>query len=168
MYACTNSPSSNLDSVSFHRFLSQPSTRSLSRSMTPCLLHILLSSTQMKVYTHTQAFLKEGHGRFSRDLRLDGGCPTYCLLPPHSPQTGRVRSLPFCSLPASSVLSVVTEWHVHSRLLPPAAAYSKAHTSPSSHRFNFCHFNFLFRVGFGRLCHAYALHKVDLLNNCSK
>lgn len=117
-------------------------------------------------HTHTHAFLKEGHGRFSRDLRLDGGCPTYCLLPPHSPQTGRVRSLPFCSLPASSVLSVVTEWHVHSCLLPPAAAYSKAHTSPSSQRFNFCHFNFLFRVGFGRLCHA--VHKVDLLNNCSK
>lgn len=65
-----------------------------SASLAHVLLHILLSSTQMKVYTHTRAFLKEGHGRFSRDLRLDGGCPTYCLLPPTVPrQDGYVACL---------------------------------------------------------------------------
>lgn len=35
------------------------------------------------------------------------------------------------SLPVSSTLSVLAGWLLHSRLLPPAAAYSKTHTSLS-------------------------------------
>lgn len=150
---------------------SQPALHTFLVSLydTVSFTHFALQHADESIYTHTHTrVLKRGSWQVLQRFEARWRLSHILLASPHSPQTGRVRSLPFCSLPASSVLSVVTEWHVHSCLLPPAAAYSKAHTSPSSQRFNFCHFNFLFRVGFGRLCHAYAVHKVDLLNNCSK
>lgn len=148
---------------------SQPALHTFLVSLydTVSFTHFALQHADESIHTHTRV-LKRGSWQVLQRFEARWRLSHILLASPHSPQTGRVRSLPFCSLPASSVLSVVTEWHVHSCLLPPAAAYSKAHTSPSSQRFNFCHFNFLFRVGFGRLCHAYAVHKVDLLNNCSK
>lgn len=73
---------------------------SASLAHVPCLalwhrvFYTFCSLARRWKYTHTHAFLKEGHGRFSRDLRLDGGCPTYCLLPPTVPrQDGYVACL---------------------------------------------------------------------------
>lgn len=91
---------------------------------------MLLTSAQMNTHAHAHSFLNgvmAGSLEIWGWMRLDGDCPTYHCYP--SPQTGRGHGLPLCSLPVSSALSVLTGWHVHSCLLPPAAAYSKAHTS---------------------------------------
>lgn len=102
-------------------------------------LLILFSSAHMTTHTHTHLNgVMAGSLEIWGWMRLDGDCPTYRCYP--SPQTGRGRGLPLCSLPVSSALSVLTGWHVHSCLLPPAAVYSKAHTFLWLYRFNFCHF----------------------------
>lgn len=112
-----------------------------------------LTSAHMNTHTHTYLNgVMAGSLEIWGWMRLDGDCPTYCCY--LGPQTGRGHSLPLSSLPVSSARSVLTGWHVHSCLLPPAAAYSKAHTSLWSYRFDFCHFIFQFPVGSGMTDHT--------------
>lgn len=74
-------------------------------------LLILFSSTHMTTRSHIHL-----NGVMASSLeiwgwmRLDGDCPTYRCYP--SPQAGRGRGLPLCSLPVSPALSTLTGWHV--------------------------------------------------------
>lgn len=86
-------------------------------------------------------------------MRLDGDCPTYCcsLLVPRQ-DGGDVACLSVhCQFPQPSLL---TGWHVHSCLLPPAAMYSKTHTSLWMYCFNLCHFISQFHITFGLIGRA--------------
>lgn len=79
-------------------------------------------------------------------MRLDVWLSHILLLPRSPDRTGDLARLCVrCQL--SAARSALTGWHVHSCLLPPAAVYSKAHTSLWSYRFNFRHLIFQFSVG---------------------